>query len=142
MYEICGQHSAVVTDSGTVLLFDNGGYCQGPRKDSPQYTRVVEYDISSGTEASLVRAVEPQPGHGYADFGGAVRELDNGNWLITWGRTGGHTVSVDQLISISEVKPDGTTVFEMNMSKAPHFVHSYRAYLEPEADVTIPWNLP
>ena len=142
MDEICGQHSAVVTDSGTVLLFDNGGYCQGPRKDSPQYTRVVEYDISSGTEASLVRAVEPQPGHGYADFGGAVRELDNGNWLITWGRTGGHTVSVDQLISISEVKPDGTTVFEMNMSKAPHFVHSYRAYLEPEADVTIPWNLP
>ena len=140
--EICSQHSAIVTNSGSVLLFDNGDGCLGARKEQAQFTRVVEYDISSGTEAVLLRKAELPPEQGYADFGGSVRELENGNWLISWGRTSGNTVSADQFISISEVAPDGTSVFEMNMSKSPDFVHSYRAYREAEADVTIPWNLP
>jgi len=140
--EICSQHSAVVTQSGSVLLFDNGDGCVGTRKEVTQYTRVVEFDISSGTEARIIRKVEPAPGQGFADIAGSVRELDNGNWLISWGRTDGHTVDVDKLVSISEVQPDGTSVFEMNMSKSPHFVQSYRAYRVAETDVQIPLNLP
>ena len=140
--EICSQHSAVVTQSGSVLLFDNGDGCLGTRKEVTQYTRVVEFDISSGTEARVTRKVEPAPGQGFADIAGSVRELDNGNWLISWGRTDGHTVDVDKLVSISEVQPDGTSVFEMNMSKSPHFVQSYRAYRVAETDVQIPFNLP
>ena len=140
--EICKQHSAVVTNSGSILIFDNGENCAGPRKGSPPSTRVVEYDISSGTTATLIRKVEPGTGQGYSDFAGSVRELDNGNWLISWGRTGDYTVDVDKLVSISEVQPDGTTVFALNMSKSPHFVQSYRAYLIAEADVSIPLNLP
>ena len=143
--EICGQHHATVTDSGSVLLFDNGDGCFGPRKNQPQFTRVIEFDISSGSQASRRRQYQLPDGQGYADFAGGVTEIDNGNWLITWGRTGGSTVAASALISISEVDPDAdppASVFEMNMSKPPHFVTSYRVYHETEDSVRIPLNLP
>ena len=143
--EICGQHHATVTNSGSVLLFDNGDGCLGTRKSLPQFTRVVEFDISSGTQASRLREYQLPEDQGYADFAGGVVELDNGNWVITWGRTGAATAAADQLISISEVDPDANppvSVFELNMSRSPRFVTSYRVYHEAEEDVRIPLNLP
>lgn len=41
--EFCGQHHATLTESDTVVLFDNGVLCGGPRKNIPRFTRVVEY---------------------------------------------------------------------------------------------------
>ena len=141
--EFCGQHHATLTDASTVVLFDNGDGCLGPRKEQSQFTRVVEYDISSGTQASHFREHRLPVGQGFADFAGSVTVLDNGHWVISWGRTDSHTVSVEELISISEVDPaTGTSVFEMNMSKSPYFVQSYRVYREREADMPIPLYLP
>ena len=141
--EFCGQHHATLTDSDTVLLFDNGDGCLGARKNEGQYTRVVEYDISSGSQAAFVRDYALPDEQGFADFAGGVTALDNGHWLITWGRTDGETVSLEELISISEVDPaTGASLFEMNMSKSPYFVQSYRAYHELEVDIEIPMNLP
>ena len=69
--------------------------------------------------------------------------LDNGHWVIAWGRPGGYTVGVRELISISEVDPaTGTSVFEMNLSKAPYVAASYRVYRVPESDIDIPLNVP
>ena len=53
--EFCGQHHVTVTPAGSVLMFDNGNHCLGPRKGRDPVTRIVEYDVSSGTEARFVR---------------------------------------------------------------------------------------
>ena len=53
--EFCGQHQATLTDDDRIVLFDNGTGCLGSRKDQAKVSRVVEYDISSGTHASFVR---------------------------------------------------------------------------------------
>ena len=68
--------------------------------------------------------------------------LANGNWLIAWGYPLDYTVAVDQLITISEVNPDGEAVFRMNMSGDGYPVSSYRVYRMPETEFKIPWNLP
>ena len=44
-----------MTDNDHVVLFDNGVHCLGSRKTLPPETRVVEYDISTGTQAPFVR---------------------------------------------------------------------------------------
>ena len=52
--EFCGQHSVWLTQAGSLVMFDNGNHCLGARQDvEPPFSRVVEYDISSGTESSL-----------------------------------------------------------------------------------------
>ena len=82
-------------------------------------------------------------GQGFSDFGGGVDVLDNGHWVIARGRPGGHPVGEQELISISEVDPaTGTSMFEMNLSKAPYMGATYRVYREPEANINIPLNLP
>ena len=141
--EICGQHQATITDSGSVLLFDNGTGCTGQRKSVAPFTRVVEFDISSGTQASRMREYHLPDGKGYAAFWGGVSEIANGNWLINWDWD--DTVGLDELISISEVDPDAdppTSVFEMIMSRGSNFVATLRVYHEAEEDVPIPLNLP
>ena len=37
--EICGQHSAKITDAGNLVLFDNGTGCLGPRKELAPFSR-------------------------------------------------------------------------------------------------------
>ena len=142
--EFCGQHQATLTDDAHVVLFDNGNGCLGTRKAETWFTRVVEYDISSGTQASFVRQYQLDDEQGVAAFSGGVTVLDdNGHWLIAWGYRSGATVGPQELVSISEVDPDsGTAVFELNMSKSTHVVESYRAYRVSESAVDIPPNLP
>ena len=141
--EFCGQHHATLTDSGTVMLFDNGTNCLGARKNMQAFTRVVEYRISSGTQAVLVREYPRPDGQGYSNAAGGVTVLDNGNWLITWGRITGATANLEEIMAISEVDPDtGTAHFRLHMSKSNQLARSYRVYREPEASVRIPPNLP
>ena len=141
--EFCKQHQATLTSSDTVVLFDNGTGCLGPRKDQAIFSRVVEYDISSGTQAVFVREYRRPSGHGYSRSKGGVTVLDNGNWLITWGNTDDATVPQDDIIAISEVNPaTGTSVFEMHMSSSDGLWQSYRVYLLPETEVSITPNLP
>ena len=145
--EFCGQHDATLTTHRgreTVVLFDNGHHCLGPRKDLEPFSRVVEYDISSGTRAVMIHEHRLSRTQGYAATGGGVTVLDNGRWLISWGgRRPGVTVSLAETIAVSEVDPDDGTVFlHLHMSRNSAMVHSYRSYRVPEASVTVPLLLP
>ena len=93
--EFCGQHSATILPNGHLLLFDNGAACLiDPWKDHQpvgthgEYSRAVEYalDLAVG-EAVFVRDHSlhgNKEAFGYS--GGQVVPMDNGDWLISWGR--------------------------------------------------------
>jgi len=146
--EFCGQHHATLTTSGSgdqIVLFDNGTHCLGPRKDLPVVTRVVQYDISSGTQASFVKEYRRPEGHGYSPHGGGVTVLENGNWLISWQATQQATKPVREVAGVTEVDTPGaqaSAVFHMNMSKSGRHRNSYRVYHAHHADAPIPLNLP
>ena len=143
--EFCGQHQATLTGTGRVVLFDNGVGCSGPRKHRPQFTRVVEYDISSGTRASYVREFGLPAGQGFTDSMGGVTVLSNGHWLITWGVRPLHAATDrSAVIAVSEYDPQtGAALFHMQMSSDEYGdVPTYRVYREREAAVSIPLNLP
>ena len=134
--EFCGQHNSTLTGSGKLLMFDNGTGCQGPRKGLKQFSRIVEYDISSGTQAVFSR--EYRHPHGYfTGTAGGVVELDNGNWLIAWGNSPG--TALDEAVSISEVDPDtGTAHLEMLILVSGKPLHTYRVYRYDEDNINIP----
>ncbi len=139
--EFCGQHTAVLTDRETVLLFDNGVRCLGPRKNQPTFTRVVEYDISSGTQAALIHDYRLPNEYGYSPTMGSVEEVEEARWLISWGNVQGATVALNQMIAVSEVAPASGKVFlHLHMSHGNQAVPTYRARRGPEVD--IPLKLP
>jgi len=133
--EFCGQHHVTVTPSGSLLMFDNGNHCLGPRKDRPAVSRIVEYDISSGTEARFVREYRLPEADGFATSGGGVTTLPNGNWLVTWGNNG-------PKIAVSEIDPRGNEILRLRMTKDDEQYGTGRVYREPEGDLRIPVNLP
>ena len=135
--EVCGQHSTVVTASGELLMFDNRTSCQGSRKNDSKYSRIVEYDISSGTQAVLSREYR-HPRRVYTGMAGSVRELANGNWLIGWGNQISRD-NRDEAVSITEVDPDtGTVYLEMLFATDGKPIHTYRANRYDESGITIP----
>ena len=150
--EFCGQHHATLTADDTVVLFDNGVQCLGDRKSDPPFTRAVEYDISSGTQAAYRREFRLPDEYGHSPFEGGVSVLqepddpdDVVHWLISWGirdRSSG-SVTAQESIAISEVDPEtGTAHLHVNMSIGDQEAWSYRAYRVPESAVSIPLNLP
>ena len=148
--EFCGQHQVTLTSSGTVVMFDNGVQCVGDRKDDPPFSRAVEYDISSGTRATLLREYRLPERYGYFPYEGGVSVLDgfggSDHWLISWGTKGdtrSGTVTPREAIAISEVDPaTGTAHLHINMTAGDAEVWTYRAYRVPESGVTLPLNLP
>ena len=146
--EFCGPHHVTLTSSNTVVMYDNGVQCIGPRKDSAPFSRAVEYDISSGTQAEYKREYHLPASHGYFRYRGGVHVLEdfggNVHWLISWGGSAtNRTVAETEAIAVSEVDPaTGTAHLEMNMYKGSLDAWSYRAYRVPESEVDIPLNLP
>ena len=141
--EFCGQHHATLTKRQGfeyLVLFDNGVHCYGPRKNLEIETRVVEYDISSGTQASFSRHYKHPDGYSYSH--GGVTVLETGNWLISWGGSHDRTVPAHDVAMITEVDLAGNALFHMNMVLDGKPVHSYRVYHAAEDSVTIPLNLP
>ena len=144
--EFCKQHSATITASGKLLLFDNGFGCRGSRKDEAIFTRIVEYDIS-GTQAVFSRQYRLPVEHGRIHSRGAVRELENGNWLAAWGEYDHSTLAGNRRVTVGEVDPatdPPTVVFALNMARRGRSTETltYRAYREREADIDVPLNLP
>ena len=146
--EFCGQHHVTLTSSNTVVMFDNGVQCIGARKNSAAFSRAVEYDISSGTQADYLREYRLPGTHGYFPYRGGVHVLQgfggSVHWLISWGGTAtGRTVALDRTIAVSEVNPvTGTAHLEVNMYKGSLDAWSYRVYRVPESAVDIPRYLP
>ena len=94
--EFCGQHPGRMLPNGNLLVYDNGAHCvveleSGRRETSrPQneFSRVVEYEID--VEAGEARFVRH---HSYKNAfnrfsvaQGHAEAIDNGSWLISWGR--------------------------------------------------------
>ena len=146
--EFCGQHHVTLTSSNTVVMYDNGVQCIGARKNSAAFSRAVEYDISSGTQAEYKREYRLPGTHGYFPYRGGVHVLQgfggSVHWLISWGGSAtGRTVALDRTIAVSEVNPvTGTAHLEVNMYKGSLDAWSYRVYRVSESAVDLPRNLP
>ena len=138
--EFCGQHTATLTERDTVMLFDNGVGCSGPRKGKERFTRVIEYDISSGTEARLINEYIPPPEYGVSNSKGSVQDL-GGRWLISWGVRSRSRVAANETIAVSEIDPeDGRALLHLHMSQDGKTASTYRVHRSPEVD--LPLNLP
>ncbi|MBM2816159.1 MAG: hypothetical protein HW421_2921 [Ignavibacteria bacterium] len=105
------QHDIQVLPNGNFLILDNGNLKPNP------FTRAVEYEVNQSSYT--VRKVwEYRNNPDLNDpFMGSVQRLDNGNTFIGWGglRNIGENNDDDSFNPIvTEVKPDGTKVFELN----------------------------
>ncbi|MCX6140944.1 MAG: aryl-sulfate sulfotransferase [Candidatus Kapabacteria bacterium] len=90
------QHSAIISKTGTLLMFDNGNLKPGTPR-----SRAVEYSIDEVRKT--VRRVwefSPTPDV-YASSMGSVQELENGNILVGYGSATTNLVA-------QEVNRDGT----------------------------------
>ena len=145
--EFCGQHHVTLTSSNTIVMYDNGVQCLGPRKNNTPFSRAVEYNISSGTQAVFRREYRLAAKYGYFPYTGGVHVLGN-RWLISWGSASGTaSVAANEMIAISEVEPGtatepGTAHLHLNISKGTQVGWTYRVYGVSESSVDIPWNLP
>ena len=120
--EFCGQHAAWMLPNGNLILYDNGVACvidPWTREESRQsdvYSRVVEYaiDLQHG-EAVFRRDHSLHSRKNLLGFaGGHVEALDNGDWLISWGRLRDPSPGPDE--SITQVDPDtGEEKFALRM---------------------------
>jgi hypothetical protein len=110
------QHAARRIANGNITLFDNGN------NQVPKFSRAAEYhlDVNAKT-ATLVWQFRHSPDVVTGAMG-YVQRLQNGNTLIGWG--------LHQGLSVSEVRPDGSTAYEMALGQPNS---SYRAY-------RFPWN--
>ena len=93
--EFCGQHTARFLPNGNAFLFDNGVVCaidpwtfDELGREGYDFSRAVEYALDlENHEAVFVRdhSLRGERRHlGYAT--GNVDVLDNGDWLVSWGR--------------------------------------------------------
>ena len=93
--EFCGQHTARFLPNGNIFLFDNGVLCaidpwtfDELGRAGDDFSRAVEYALDlENHEAVFVRdhSLRGERSHlGYAT--GNVDVLDNGDWLVSWGR--------------------------------------------------------
>ena len=101
--EFCGQHTARFLPNGNVFLFDNGALCtidpwtfEELGREGYDFSRAVEYALDlENHEAVFVRdhSLRGERSHlGYAT--GNVDVLDNGDWLVSWGRPLDVTVTI------------------------------------------------
>lgn len=104
------QHDARRLANGNISLLDNGNF------RSPPYSRALEYRLDEqAMTATLVWQYRHKPDlFGFAM--GNVQRLPNGNTMIGWGST---------TPTLTEVKPDGSTAFELRFANANYM--SYRA---------------
>ena len=113
--EFCGMHAGQLLPNGNLLIFDNGSHCvRNPwteaenRRDAPWFSRAAEYAIDEAHgEAVFMR---DHSLHGTRNHGtrasGFVEDMDNGDWLISWGRSA-RQVQIDN--GLFAMRPDEAT---------------------------------
>ncbi len=103
------QHDARWIPSGNLTIFDNSNYDTITSGNGTwiQKSRAVEYTLDTAAKtATLVWQYHHTP-ETFSDAMGSVERLPNGNTFIGWGD--------DDSISMTEIRPDKTTAFEMDM---------------------------
>jgi hypothetical protein len=120
------QHHVRRLPNGNITVFDNGNF----HKHSGSYSRACEYALDEQTKtATLVWSFD----HAKQDtsgFMGDVERLSNGNTFIGWG--GNNRLSGDSLM-VTEVRPDGSIAFEMDMTPAYCTYRAFRFDWTPSA---------
>jgi len=107
------QHTIRRTQSGSLLMLDNGNYRPTP------YSSVVEYQLDDiAKTVRLIWQYRHTPDV-FAIAMGSVDRFSNGNTLIGWGTT---------KPAITEVRPDGSVAFELQL---PDSIVSYRVFRVP-----------
>jgi hypothetical protein len=108
------QHSIHRTQSGSLLMFDDGNF------HAPPCSRAVEYSMDE-TAKTVTMIWQYRHSPDIASLAmGSVQRLPNGNTLIGWGAT--------PAAAVTEVRPDGSVAFEFQL---PDNVVSYRAFRFP-----------
>ena len=91
----CGQHGAQMLDNGTnLLVFDNGYPCVTKTgttetiRETENHTvsRAVEYTLDLDNDEAVFQRQHRLPEGRVTGAAGHVAPLDNGDWLISWGR--------------------------------------------------------
>ena len=114
--EFCGQHAARIGPDGNLILFDNGVFCLvdpetgASTRASGVFSRVVEYSLDPQAGRAVFQRHHSL--HGTFDrigrAEGHVELMENGNWLVSWGRgvlDGGPETTLPPDESITEVNP-------------------------------------
>ena len=104
-----GQHTAVETKNGTLLLFDNG-YGR-PDSEGGQYSRAIEFKLDF--EHKLAKKMwEYRPDENiFTPSRGGLERLDNGDTLINFGTS--NTIEPTYLIEVNE---KGNVVWKLESS--------------------------
>ena len=143
----CAQHTAAETDSGTILLFDNGsasftrnGTICVDQADPDGLTvprlwsRVSEYELdeASGEARTVFEHRMTEPTDHLAIFAGSSQRLANGNTLVGW--------AAERRVMASEVDTDGEVLWSVRDASNPtdQAFFSYRAALGAVPDATPP----
>ena len=86
-FEFSHQHSAQITDSGSLIFFDNG------RDSEPQRSKCMEIELFEDQDPQLIWEYI-LPDSMFTLSRGECKRLENGNTLITAGRSG-HIIEVN-----------------------------------------------
>ena len=104
--EFCGQHGAEMRSDGQdgrLTLFDNGEHCLidlatgDTERTSGGYARALEYALDLANNEALFLRDHSLGGtkSRVGTRGGHVDVLDNGDWLVSWGRSSDADVAAD-----------------------------------------------
>ena len=108
------QHDARRLPNGNITIYDNGNL------HSPQFTRIVEYQLDEVNKyATLVWEYKNDPAT-YSNAMGSSRRLSNHNTFVGWGTT--------TTPAISEVNAEGNVTFYLSH---PDTFFNYRAFKFP-----------
>ena len=105
------QHSVKVLDNGNLLLFDNHRYL------SPELSRCIEVEYNEDAHSVSIVWEHELPLELFSGSRGECDRLDNGNTLITAGRTG----------NTLEVTSDNEVVWHLEVENSGFDVTMYRS---------------
>ena len=121
--EFCGQHTAFESHNGTLIMFDNGGFCHGDReRKHGRFSRLVEYELDLVQKTATF--IKDYSFHGesklYTPTAGSVFETATGNFVIGWNNTPAPV--------ITEITAEAELALEMTVSAPASSLSIYRVY--------------
>jgi hypothetical protein len=122
------QHNAHYIDDHTLILFDNGNTRRASDPNAHSRGQVWELDEQAMTATLVVNADLGR----YAAALGAAQRLANGNYSFTLGTDGPEPVKPPA--HIVEVRPDGTTVYDLMANRLEYRSYRLRTLYEGTDD--------